>query len=58
MGMWFAVFPAVETLSAQVFAALLVIGSYYGARMMHASPPEPDVVIPDTLESGGANLRH
>ena len=54
MGMWFAVFPTVETLSAQAFAALLVIGSYYGARMLRGSPPESDVVIPDELESGGA----
>jgi len=32
MGMWFAVFPTVETLVAQLIAALLVIGSYYAAR--------------------------
>ncbi len=54
MGMWFAVFPTVETLSAQGIAALLVIGSYYGARMLRGSSPEPDAAIPDTLESGGA----
>jgi len=53
MGMWFAVFPTVETLSAQAFAALLVIGSYYGARMLRGSPPEPDAIIPNALESGG-----
>jgi high-affinity iron transporter len=34
MGMWFAVFPTVETLVAQGIAALLVIGSYYAARRM------------------------
>jgi high-affinity iron transporter len=28
MGLWFAVFPTVETLSAQAIAALLVLGSY------------------------------
>ncbi len=28
MGMWFAVFPTVETLAAQALAALLVLGSY------------------------------
>jgi high-affinity iron transporter len=28
MGMWFAVFPTVETLTAQGVAALLVVGSY------------------------------
>jgi high-affinity iron transporter len=34
MGMWFAVFPTVETLSAQAIAAAVVIGSYYAARRM------------------------
>ncbi len=34
MGMWFAVFPTVETLSAQLIAAIVVIGSYYAARRM------------------------
>src|SRR5213594_2083515 len=32
MGLWFAVFPTVETLVAQLIAAGLVIGSYYAAR--------------------------
>jgi high-affinity iron transporter len=32
MSLWFAVFPTVETLIAQVIAAVLVIGSYYAAR--------------------------
>jgi high-affinity iron transporter len=32
MGLWFAVFPTVETLVAQLTAAVLVIGSYYAAR--------------------------
>lgn len=32
MGIWFAVFPTVETLVAQGIAALLVIGSYFFAR--------------------------
>jgi high-affinity iron transporter len=34
MGMWFAVFPTVETLLAQTLAAIVVIGSYYAARRM------------------------
>ncbi|MDQ6623879.1 MAG: hypothetical protein M3Y86_10425, partial [Verrucomicrobiota bacterium] len=51
MGMWFAVFPTVETLAGQGLAALVVIGSYYGARMLRASAPEPDAAIPDALES-------
>src|ERR1700747_1119639 len=32
MGLWFAVFPTVETIVAQLIAAVLVIGSYYAAR--------------------------
>src|ERR1043166_7887468 len=32
MGVWFAVFPTVETLVAQLIAAVLVIGSYFAAR--------------------------
>jgi high-affinity iron transporter len=32
MGLWFAVFPTVETLVAQAIAALLVIGSYVAAN--------------------------
>src|SRR3989454_1819379 len=32
MGLWFAVFPTVETLVAQLIAGVLVIGSYYAAR--------------------------
>jgi high-affinity iron transporter len=31
MGLWLSVFPTVETLVAQVLAALLVVGSYAGA---------------------------
>jgi len=32
MGVWFAAYPTVETLVAQLLAAILVIGSYYVAR--------------------------
>jgi high-affinity iron transporter len=32
MGVWFAVYPTIETLVAQLIAAVLVIGSYYAAR--------------------------
>src|SRR5438132_702259 len=31
MGLWFAVFPTVETLVAQLIAGALVVGSYYAA---------------------------
>jgi len=40
MGMWFAVFPTVETLVAQLIAAFLVIGSYYAARRFGGTAPE------------------
>ena len=33
-GVWFSLFPTVETLLAQGIAALLVVGSYYGARTL------------------------
>src|SRR6266508_3333439 len=39
MGMWFAVFPTVETLVAQLIAAVLVIGSYYAARHFGGGEP-------------------
>jgi len=39
MGLWFAVFPTVETLVAQLIAAVLVIGSYYAARRLGGSSP-------------------
>src|SRR5437870_5161080 len=63
MGMWFAVFPTVETITAQVIAAFVVIGSYYAARGFGAKPPaseaelktaaqpEPDAIIVEPLET-------
>lgn len=33
MGLWFSLFPTVETLSAQALASLLVLGSYIVARL-------------------------
>src|SRR5262249_6024560 len=32
IGVWFALYPTIETLAAQLLAAILVIGSYYAAR--------------------------
>lgn len=32
MGLWFSVFPTVETLTAQAVAAMVVLGSYFVAR--------------------------
>ena len=64
MGMWFAIFPTVETLVAQLFAAILVIGSYYAARHFGSKVPESaepveeakaeaDVAIAQELEPAG-----
>jgi high-affinity iron transporter len=36
MGLWFAVFPTVETLAAQGIALLLVLGSYIFVRLQVA----------------------
>ena len=32
MGLWFSIFPSVETVAAQGLAGLLVVGSYFAAR--------------------------
>ncbi|MGI9086765.1 MAG: FTR1 family protein [Chthoniobacterales bacterium] len=53
MGMWFAIFPTVETLAGQALAALVVIGSYYGASMLHASAAKADAALPVSLETEG-----
>ena len=37
MGLWFAVFPTVETLAAQLLAAALVVGSFFLARQQSGS---------------------
>jgi high-affinity iron transporter len=39
IGLWFAVFPTVEGLAAQLLAATLVIGSYYGAEYVKVRRP-------------------
>ena len=61
MGLWFSVFPTYETLIAQGIAAVLVVGSYYGARKFGATPPtsdepvreakaEADIALPKRLQ--------
>ena len=35
-GVWFSVFPTVQTLVAQAIAAVLVVGSYFAARLQTA----------------------
>ena len=39
LGVWFAVFPTTETLAAQAFAALFVIGSYVAAQYVRVWRP-------------------
>ena len=56
LGMWFAVFPTYETLIAQGLAAVLVVGSYYAARRVGATPgaglvPETDTPIVRRLKT-------
>lgn len=41
MGLWFAVFPTVETLAAQAIALLLVLGSYIAVRVQVAQKSRP-----------------
>jgi high-affinity iron transporter len=45
MGLWFAVFPTVESLSAQVFAAVFVIGSYFLAQYVKVWRPRKQNAI-------------
>jgi high-affinity iron transporter len=40
VGLWFAVFPTVEGLAAQVLAAGLVLGSYFGAEYWRVKRPQ------------------
>lgn len=37
MGMWFALFPTYEGIGAQLLAAIVVVGSYYGARRVRCT---------------------
>jgi high-affinity iron transporter len=39
MGLWFALFPTVETLAAQAIAAFVVVGSYFLAREQVTQTP-------------------
>ena len=42
MGLWFAVFPTVETLAAQGIALLVVLGSYLFVRLQLAQRSRPE----------------
>jgi high-affinity iron transporter len=39
IGVWFSVFPTVQTLAAQAVAAVLVIGSYFAAQYVRITRP-------------------
>ena len=43
MGLWFSIFPNVETLAAQGLAGLLVVGSYFAARSGSPAPRPPAI---------------
>jgi high-affinity iron transporter len=45
MGLWFSVFPTVETLAAQSLAAILVIGSYFLARARPTPPCQDEAPV-------------
>src|SRR4029077_2612751 len=65
MGTWFAVFPAYETIVAQLLAAILVVGSYYAAshagrrvradRSELANAPASDLVFVNGFVSPSAS---
>jgi type III secretory pathway component EscV len=66
MGMWFAIFPTVETLVAQLLAAMLVVGSYYAARRIRTqssdaaestSASNDDIKIIEHLETDADERR-
>jgi high-affinity iron transporter len=68
LGLWFGVFPTVETLLAQAVAAAFVIGSYYvaqevrvkrpqrSARKAAAAPPAPAPAAEAATEADPARL--
>jgi high-affinity iron transporter len=53
MGMWFAVFPTYETMAAQLVAAILVVGSYYGAnRVLRTRLADGRTLANETEQTG------
>jgi high-affinity iron transporter len=59
MGLWFSVFPTVETLAAQSLAAALVIGSYFVAERRAARKPSLNEGTMDEIAgSGGTWTSH
>ena len=58
MGLWFSVFPTVETLTAQSLAAIIVIGSYFLARGKTAPPCQDgtEVILGHTADCPIASM--
>jgi high-affinity iron transporter len=56
MGMWFAVFPTYETMAIQLLAAILVVGSYYGARQILQRRPVNSRALANERASSGISL--
>jgi high-affinity iron transporter len=54
VGLWFAVFPTVEGLVAQVLAAALVLGSYFGAEWWRVKRPRRKALAQEAQEAGAA----
>src|SRR6201984_1286472 len=55
MGLWFAVFPTVETIVAQLIAAVLGVGSYFAARRFGGSPTSGTAVEAHAPEMAAIN---
>jgi high-affinity iron transporter len=56
MGLWFAVFPTVETLAAQGLAAAIVVGSYFLAKGPAANQRcESECAVDSSAEGFGTN---
>jgi high-affinity iron transporter len=49
-GVWFSVFPTVQTLVAQAIAVILVVGSYFAARYHSAKMREEEPVFPTPVD--------
>jgi high-affinity iron transporter len=59
MGTWFALFPNVEGIVAQILAAAVVLGSFYAAKELKVSRPrrhgETPAIRPETAPAVGAD---
>jgi high-affinity iron transporter len=56
MGTWFAMFPTYETMANQLLAAILVVGSYYGASHMLQRRRADTRAVPNETEPTRAFL--